>query len=142
MVSDRVLRISLWLTVALNAFGTVIFGQLAVGGTSAFLPVAMPRFAAGQIAWVIALFGVVYGWQAMAPRINRGLIAMGGIGKLGFFLLTCAYWLAGDLPGQMAANAAPDLLFGVLFLTWASGASPGAGHSASEARPGREGTIG
>lgn len=123
MVSDRVLRVALWLTVALNAFGAVIFGQVAVGGASAFLPVAMPRFAAGQIAWVIALFGLVYGWQAIAPRINCGLIAVGGLGKVGFFLLTVAYWLAGDLPGQMAANATPDLLFGLLFLSKARGDS-------------------
>lgn len=123
MVSDRILRVALWLTVALNALGAVIFGQVAIGGSSAFLPVAVSRFAAGQIAWVIALFGFVYGWQAMAPRINRGVIATGGLGKLGFFLLTVAYWLAGDVPGQMAANATPDLLFGVLFLSYARGDS-------------------
>lgn len=120
VISDRVIRLALWLTVALNGLGTVIFGQVAVGGSSAFLPVAMPRFAAGHLAWVIALFGVVYGWQAMEPQINRGLIAIGGLGKVGFFLLTLAYWLVGDVPGQMAANATPDLLFGLLFLLWAN----------------------
>lgn len=119
LISERAIRLALWLTVALNAFGAVIFGQVALGGSSAFLPVAMPRFAAAQIGWVIAVFGVVYAWQALEPRINRGLLAIGGIGKLGFFLLTLAYALAGDVPTEMAANAAPDLLFGVFFLAWA-----------------------
>jgi hypothetical protein len=121
VISDRAIRIALWLTVALNALGTGIFGLAAVGGSSPFLPVAIPRFAAGHIAWVIALFGVLYAWQAMEPHINRGLIAIGGVGKLGFFLLTLAYSVAGDIPAQMAANAAPDLLFGVVFLAWAHG---------------------
>lgn len=142
VVSDRVLRVALWLTVALNALGTVIFGQLALGGTSAFLPVAMPRFAAGQIAWVIALFGFVYGWQALTPRLNRGLIAMGGVGKVGFFLLTCAYWLLGDVPGQMAANATPDLLFGVLFLTWARRGPAGVRDASTDAGRGQPKRVG
>lgn len=116
---DRVLRGALWTTVVLNALGFAAFAFPAFGYQSPLLPITAPRFFAAQVAFMIALFGVVYAWLAVQPRINRALIVVGGIGKLGFFGLTLAYVLAGDVPASMAVNASPDLVLAVVFLWWA-----------------------
>jgi hypothetical protein len=117
--SDRFLRGALWATVALNALGVVVFTPPALGYASPLLPLEVPRYFAAQIGFTIALFGGVYWWLAMQPRINRPLIVVGGLGKLGFFALTLMYAIAGDVPPGMALNAAPDLVFAIIFLWWA-----------------------
>lgn len=81
----------------------------------------MPRVFAAQIGFVIALFLGVYLWLALQTRISRALVIVGGLGKLGFFALTAAYAMAGDVPVQMAVNATPDVLLGAAFLWWAHG---------------------
>jgi hypothetical protein len=116
---DRVLRTALWATVALNALGVLIFAPLALGHPSALMPIAVPPYFAAQIGFTIALFGGVYAWLAMQREFNRALVIVGGLGKLGFFMLTLAYALAGDLPMSSAAQATPDLVFASIFLWWA-----------------------
>ena len=55
----------------------------------------------------------------MQPAINRALLVVGGLGKLGFFALTLIYAIAGDVPFGMALNATPDLILAAIFLWWA-----------------------
>jgi hypothetical protein len=119
MSRDRVIRIALWATVALNALGVYVFFPLAFGRSSPLMSIAVPRFFAAQIGFTIALFGCAYAWLALQPRIDRALVVVGGLGKLGFFGLTAAYCLAGDVPLSMALNATPDLVFAAIFLWWA-----------------------
>ena len=118
-MSDRLLRGALWATVALNTLGVIIFALPALGHTTALLPIAVPPYFAAQIALTIGLFGGVYAWLARQADLNRPLIVVGGLGKLGFFGLTLAYALAGDLPRSMALNATPDLILAAIFLLWA-----------------------
>ncbi len=118
MTRDRVIRTALWATVALNALGVFVFAPLALGHLSPLMPIAVPRYFAAQIGVTIALFGGVYAWLAMQREINRPLVVVGGLGKLGFYTLTLVYALAGDLPMSMALNATPDLVFASLFLWW------------------------
>jgi len=115
---DRVLRSALFASVALNALGVVVFAPLAVGRPSPLLPVPLSPFLAGQLGFVIALFGGVYLWLARQPVIHRPLLVVGGLGKLGFFGLAVAYAVAGVVPVQVAVSALPDLVLGALFL-WA-----------------------
>lgn len=124
MPSDRIIRGALWGTVALNVLGVVVFAPAALGAESWLLPVAVPRYFAAQLGFVIALFGGVYAWLAVQPRINRPLVIVGALGKLGFFGVTMAYAAAGDVPMRMALNATPDLLFAAVFLWWARTGSP------------------
>lgn len=115
---DRIVRGALWTSVAVNALGVLVFLPPALGYPSSFLPIAVPRYFAAQIGYVIALFLVVYAWQARQATINRGVVLVGGAGKLGFFAVTAAYALAGDVPVRMAVQALPDLLLGAIFLWW------------------------
>ena len=119
MQHDRFIRGALWATVVLNALGVLVFIPLAFGRPSPLMPLVVPRFFAAQFGFIIALFGGVYAWLALQPRINRALLLVGGLGKLGFFALTLVYALAGDVPAGMALNALPDLVFAVIFLGWA-----------------------
>ena len=118
MRSNRILRGALWASVALNALGVVVFAPLAVGRPSPLLPVPLSPFLAGQVGFVIALFGGVYVWLARQPIIHRPLLVVGGLGKLGFFGLAVAYAVAGVVPVHVAVSALPDLVLGTLFL-WA-----------------------
>jgi hypothetical protein len=118
--NDRIIRSALWATVALNALGVVVFTPPALGYQSAWLPVEVPRYFAAQVGFTILLFGGVYAWLAMQPRINRPLVVVGGMGKLGFFGITLLYAIAGDVPAGMALNATPDLILAAIFLWWAS----------------------
>lgn len=109
-------RAALWISVAVNALGVVVFAPLAVGRPSPLLPVALSPFLAGQVGFVIALFGGVYFWLARQPTIHRPLLVVGGLGKLGFFGLAVAYAVAGVVPAHVALSAIPDLVLGAVFL--------------------------
>lgn len=122
-VSDRALRTALWATVALNLLGVAVFAPLAIGRPSPLVPIATPPYYAAQMTLTIGLFAGVYAWLARQPRIDRPLVAVGGLGKLGFFALTLGYGLAGVLPASMVFNALPDLVLGALFLVWVVNAS-------------------
>lgn len=117
--ANRIIRSALWATVALNTLGVVVFTPPALGYHSPFLPVEVPRYFAAQVGFTIALFGGVYAWLAMQPKINRALVVVGGLGKLGFFAITLIYAIVGDVPAGMALNATPDLLLAAVFLWWA-----------------------
>jgi len=117
--ADRVIRTALWATVVLNGLGVVVFALPALGYRSSLLPIEVPPFFAAQLGFTIALFGGVYAWLAIQPSINRGLVVVGGLGKLGFFAITLAYAIAGEVPPGMALNATPDLLLAAIFLWWA-----------------------
>lgn len=117
---DRRLRVALWSSVVLNALGVLVFAPATVGRVSPLLPIPAPPFFAAQVGFVIALFGGVYLWLVLQPRIPRPLVVVGGLGKLGFFVLTVVYALAGEVPPAMALQATPDLILAVVFLRWAA----------------------
>ncbi len=119
MTRDRVVRGALWSSVALNALGVAILAPLVVGRPAPLWPIPAPPFYAAQLGYTIALFGIVYGWLAMQPTLHRPLIVVGAFGKAGFFLLTAAYAVGGDVPVAMALQATPDLVLASVFLWWA-----------------------
>lgn len=114
--ADRLLRGALWAAVALNALGALVFAPLAVGRPSPLLPVQPSPFLAGQVGLVIGLFGGVYLWLARRATIDRPVLIVGGLGKVGFFALAVAYAVAGEIPTAVAASALPDLVLGAIFL--------------------------
>ncbi len=120
MTHDRVIRAALWSSVALNLLGVAVFLPAAIGLSAALLPIPAPRFYAGQVGLTIALFCGVYAWLARQVVINRPLVVVGALGKLGFFLLFVAYCAVGDVPIGAVLQATPDLVLAIVFLWWAA----------------------
>lgn len=119
MSRNLVIRGALWGTVALNLLGVAVFLPAAMGRPSALLPIAGPPYYIAQVALVIGLFCGVYAWLACQRTINRPLLIVGALGKLGFFLLAVVYAATGDIPSKVASQSSPDLLFAIIFLWWA-----------------------
>jgi hypothetical protein len=116
MRRERGLRAALWCSVVVNALGVVVIAPLAVGRPSPLLPVAVSPFLAGQLGFVVLLFGGVYGWLARQSTVHRPLLFVGALGKLGFFSIAIAYSISGIVPARVALSALPDLVLGALFL--------------------------
>jgi hypothetical protein len=108
-------RVALWASVALNLFGAWLFLTPAVGGSSSMLPLDPPPFYAAQIGMVILIFAGAYAWLASRRPIDRPLLTVGAAGKIGFFTVSAAFWAAGDLTFEQAAQATPDLVLGSIF---------------------------
>ena len=119
MTRNTIIRTALWVSVALNLLGVSVFLPAAMGRDSALLPIPGPPFYAAQVALVIGLFCGVYLWLARQPVINRPLLVVGALGKLGFFASTVVYWAVGDLPAAVVPQSSPDLVLAVVFLWWA-----------------------
>ena len=117
---DGIIRSALWASVVLNILGVIVFLPPGLGIPSFLVPLPGPRFYFGQIAYTIGLFACVYAWLARQDRINRALVVVGALGKLGFFLLFVAYWMAGDVQAKSVMQATPDLVLAAIFLWWAS----------------------
>ena len=115
---DRRIRAALWFSVAYNAFGAVLFGSIAAGRPLMDLPVPIAPLYAAQLTLTIALFGGVYAWLARQREIDRPLLFVSGLGKIGFFTVFVVYWLVGDVAAQGVMQASPDLVLGVIFLAW------------------------
>ena len=88
------------------------------------LPRNVPILYAALLAFVILMFGVIYGWLARQPRIDQPLLFVGGAGKLCFFLLTAIMCLQGNASGKFALLATGDLVFGSIWLWWLLFRSP------------------
>jgi hypothetical protein len=127
-----VLRAALWSSVGVNALGVALLAPLAVGQPSPRWPIEAPPYYAGQLAYTIGLFGLVYAWLARQPVVSRPLLVVGALGKAGFFFLTLAYALAGVVPRTLAMQATPDLVLAGLFL-WGAGPTPPAPYPAGPA---------
>lgn len=116
---NGVIRTALWFSVALNLLGVAIFLPAAMGRYSSLLPIPGPPFYTAQVALVIGLFCGVYAWLARQRVINRELLLVGALGKLGFFASTVIYWAVGDLPASVVPQSSPDLILACVFLWWA-----------------------
>ncbi|MEO7996335.1 MAG: hypothetical protein ABI852_02760 [Gemmatimonadaceae bacterium] len=119
MTRNVIIRSALWATVALNLLGVAVFLPAAMGRPSALLPIPGPPYYIAQVALVIGLFCGVYAWLASQRVINRPLLIVGALGKLGFFLLAVIFAASGDIPSKVVPQSSPDLLFAIIFLWWA-----------------------
>lgn|GEM_PF-949896 len=119
MLRNRIIRGALWSSVALNLLGVAVFLPAAMGLRAPLLPIAGPPCYAAQVTLVIGLFCGVYAWLALQPVINRPLLVVGALGKLGFFLSAGVYAATGDIPAKVVPQSAPDLILAMVFLWWA-----------------------
>lgn len=78
------------------------------------------------IGTFVLLFGVGYLWTGLTGRADPLFVAIAAAGKLSFFGLLAAFWIAGELTVRAPLAAVGDLVFGALFVIWLRGVRAGA----------------
>ena len=73
------------------------------------------------IGTFVLLFGVGYLWTGLTGRADPLFVAIAAAGKLSFFGLLAAFWIAGELTVRAPLAAVGDLVFGALFVIWLRG---------------------
>lgn len=119
MISERVVRASLWLSVPFNLGAAWV---LAFPGTPLVRALGMSASAdpvyRGLAALMVGFFGLAYAWLAMQPRIDQPLLWFGAIGKTGVFVLATMLFLSGAAPGATVVVASGDLAFAFVWFSW------------------------
>jgi len=121
------MRRALWATTAYNLMGVYLLAfPASVLGQFAGLPSSVPLLYRALVAVVVLLFGGVYAWLATRPVIDRPLVAVSGLGKLGFFCTAAVLWILDEAPARSVLLLAGDLAFAAIFFWWLLGAREGA----------------
>ncbi len=118
-MTETTIRRSLWLACPFNLTAALVFAfPASTVGQQLGLPDDVHPLYSLLVALFVGLFGLVYGWLARRPAIDRSLLALGSIGKLGAFFIAGFLWLAGAVPGVVVIVAFGDLAFAALWLSW------------------------
>jgi hypothetical protein len=115
------MRCALWTSVVFNLIGALGFAFPATIGGLAGFPSPVPHVYSATLAFLVALFGLTYGWLARQPRIDRPIVVFCTIGKAGFFAVAVACWLLGELPASALRAATGDLALAAVFAWWLVG---------------------
>ena len=119
MDKDKIIRYALWISVAFNLFGALLFAFPASPlGQFAGLPVPVPAIYSMLLAFFVVLFAGAYFWLALQPKIDRPMVAFSAIGKAGSFVLMVILCLLGEIPGRSVLFASGDLIFACIFAWW------------------------
>lgn len=119
MISEKLLRASLWASLPFNlvagyalATPTSALGQLIGPGEP------VPIFHALFLGSIIMFFGLIYGWLAYSPIINKGVLTISTLGKFSAFSLASGLWLLNLGPIETALVTVCDLIFGIIWALW------------------------
>ena len=118
MNRDVVMRRVLVVGALFNFFVVVIVLFPDTLGRFADLPVPVSRFYTWLLALFIGLFGAAYAWLSRRPTIDRPLVALATVGKIGVFVVALLCWQLGDISAKAFGPAIVDLLFALIFLWW------------------------
>ena len=119
MNSQSLVRTTLWMSCVFNIGAAFVMAFPSSDISQMFeLPPEVPILYALLLAFVVFLFGVIYGWLARQPRLDQPLLFVGAAGKLCFFVLTAAIWLLGEASGKFALLTTGDLAFGSIWMWW------------------------
>ena len=116
MNKTLVMRVALWATAFFNVWAAVFL----IFPASLQFPAPVPYFAT-ILALVIGGFGFVYAWLACRSEIDRPLVVVAALGKIGVFAVTFRFWLDARVLGREAGLAGVDLMFAAIFVWWLSG---------------------
>ena len=120
MISESVMRLSLLASVPFNlvAAGALAFPGSALGAATGNDGGVVPPLYAYTLGFIVALFGVAYGWLALQTEIDRLMVGFAAVAKAGVFAIAAGLWLADDGAGRVVVVASGDLVFAVLWLSW------------------------
>jgi hypothetical protein len=119
MINDVVMRRVLWVAAIFNLGAAAMFAFPSLPpGQLIGLPMSVPGIYRALLAFLVAMFGVVYAWLAMQPIIDRPLVAFSAFGKTGVFIIVLIFWLAGNAPGMGVLTGGGDLFFAAVFFAW------------------------
>jgi hypothetical protein len=122
MRNDWLIRRALQVTAPFNLLAGFALAYPASWAGQVFgLPADAPAVYRALTGGIIALFGFVYGWLSMQPRIDRPLVMVSACGKLLAFGTLLALTLTGELPLRSAVLGSGDLAFALVFLHWWKG---------------------
>ena len=118
MLTDRMIRRSIWATVPYHFVGAWIFGvPKSWPGRLVGLPPTPPIYA-WNLGFLIALFGLAYAWMASQPKINRPMLAFSAVAKIGVFVVAAILAATGSIRFLLLLAVLGDLIFGSLWLAW------------------------
>jgi len=112
---------ALWVGAFFNFGAALMFIFPVFLGQIAGLPASGSLFYNWLLALFIGLFGAAYAWLARRPQIDRPLVGLAIIGKMGVFVVALASWLLGVIPLRGFVVAVGDLIFGIIFWWWLRG---------------------
>jgi hypothetical protein len=117
-MTDRtlVLRRALRASVVFNLVGGLAFAFPGSVGRLAGFPEPVPHLYSAGMALMVVLWAVLYAWLAARPIIDRPIVGLAAAGKSGFFAITVACWLAGEVPGLGVLTAGGDLVLAAIFV--------------------------
>jgi len=116
------MRRALWATAVWNLGASFLFAFPASLGQIVRLPLPAPHLYAWISVMVIAAFGGVYAWLARQAEIDRPLVVVAAIGKVGFFVIALICWLLGETSIRIVGATTIDLGFAAVFFWWLWGA--------------------
>lgn len=117
--SDRIVRITLWISVPFNITVAVML-LFPASPPSALLglPPDVPMLYAALSALFVFMFGLAYAWMATRPVIPRELLGFSGICKSSVFVMALILWALGHDDGRTALTAVGDLLLAAVWIRW------------------------
>jgi hypothetical protein len=117
------MRSALWATAVWNLGAAFLFGFPETLGRIVQLPLPVPHLFAWLCAMVIGVFGCAYAWLAQQPEIDRPLVVVAAIGKVGFFVISLICWGLGEVSIRIVGATTVDLAFAAVFIWWLLGAA-------------------
>jgi len=116
------MRRALYATAIMNVLAALGFlpGAGAVRALAGLPQDGQPLYLL-TVALFVGLFGLGYLAAAVTGRPDRVFLGVAAAGKIGFFSLLLAFWLAGSVPLQAPVLGSADLFFGTLFVIWLLG---------------------
>ena len=125
MVSEKVLRLALKMSVPFNFIAAyAIASPTSLVGKMMGLSAQSNTLNASMLAFLIAAFGVMYGWLSIQKSIDRPLVCFSAAAKSGVFITAFLVWVQGNASGITVLVSVGDLLFAMVFFGWLLSTKP------------------
>ena len=118
VTKTKILRVTLLIGAPFNFIAALMLAFPTTIGKLVELPEPGSIFYSSLLSFIVGTFGVVYAWLALRQQIDRPLLTLSAVGKIGVFIVTLYCWQAGAITFQGFSVAIGDLIFGLVFAWW------------------------